>query len=234
MGAAVREELQLEVPHEIGRVTALWDRPRAGERGRSVLLAHGSGADLRSEFLEAMAVGLCARGFPVLRFRYPYMERIAREGVRRPPDRAPALEAAHMAVLEWLLERDGGRRAILAGKSLGGRMSTLLAAKGADAAALLLLGYPLHPAGRPERLRSEHFPALVQPALFLQGTRDDLCDLDLLRVALEGYGGRATLEVVEGADHGFEVLRRTGRERDEVWSGMLDVVDRWERATFPD
>jgi predicted alpha/beta-hydrolase family hydrolase len=234
MAGAVREELELEVPHEVGRVAALWDRPRRATRARSVLLAHGSGADMRSEFLEAMAAGLCARGFAVLRFRYPYMERIAREGVRRPPDRANVLEAAHAAVLEWLLARDEGQRAILAGKSLGGRMSTHLAAKGADAAALLLFGYPLHPAGAPERTRCEHFPALVQPALFLQGTRDPLCDLALLRAALAGYGGRATLEVVEGADHGFDVPRRDGRERDLVWSEMLDAVERWGRATFPD
>jgi hypothetical protein len=233
MTGAVRDEFLIDVPHEVGRVAALWDRPRVGERARSVLLAHGSGADMSSEFLEAMAAGLCARGFPVLRFRYPYMERIAREGVRRPPDRANVLEAAHAAVLEWLRERDGGRRAILAGKSLGGRMSTHLAAKGADAAALLLFGYPLHPASRPERTRCEHFPALVQPALFLQGTRDDLCDLELLRGALRSYGGRATLCVLQGADHSFEVLRRDGRERDVVWTQMLDAVERWERETFP-
>lgn len=234
MSDAVREELLLEVPHEIGRVAAVWDRPRSTPRARSVLLAHGSGADLHSDFLEAMASGLCARGFPVLRFRYPYMERMAREGVRRPPDRSDALEAAHAAVLAWLLEQDQGRRPILAGKSLGGRMSTHLAAKGADAAALLLLGYPLHPSGKPERLRREHFPALVQPALFLQGTRDDLCDLQLLRGALSSYGGQATLCVIDGADHSFEVLRRSGRERDDVWAEMLDAMDRWERSTFPD
>lgn len=234
MATHTREELSLAVPHEVEQVGALWDRPAGRARARSVLLAHGSGADMHSPFLESMALGLCARGFAVLRFRYPYMERMAREGVRRPPDRAPALEAAHAAVLEALLERDEGRRPLLAGKSLGGRMSTHLAAKGAEAAGLVLFGYPLHPARRTERRRSEHFPALVQPALFLQGTRDDLCDLELLREALASYGGRATLEVVEGADHGFDVLVRSGRTRDEVRGQLLDAVDRWERSTFPD
>ena len=234
MGSTTREELTLEVPHEVDRVTALWDRPAGRARGRSVLLAHGSGADMRAPFLESMAVGLCARGFAVLRFRYPYMERMAREGRRRPPDRAPVLEAAHAAVLAHLLEREDGRRPILAGKSLGGRMSTHLAAKGADAAGLVLFGYPLHPPRRTERRRSEHFPALVQPALFLQGTRDELCDLSLLREALGTYGGQATLEVVEGADHGFDVLIRSGRTRAQVQAQLLDAVDRWERPTFPD
>lgn len=234
MATSTREECTLAVPHEVERVAALWDRPAGRARARSVLLAHGSGADMHSAFLESMAVGLCARGFAVLRFRYPYMERMAREGVRRPPDRSPVLEAAHSAVLESLLERDDGRRPILAGKSLGGRMSTHLAAKGAEAAGLVLFGYPLHPARRTQRPRSEHFPALVQPALFLQGTRDDLCDLELLRAALAGYGGRATLEVLEGADHGFDVLVRSGRRREEVHAQLLEAVDRWERSTFPD
>lgn len=233
MAGVAREELELEVPHEVGRVAARLDRPAGAARARSVLLAHGSGADMLSPFLEAMAAGLCARGFAVLRFRYPYMQRMQREGGRRPPDRAPALEAAHAAVLAWLLERDGGRRALLAGKSLGGRISTHLAAKGADAAGLVLFGYPLHPAGAPERPRREHFPAVVQPALFLQGTRDALCDLALLRAALTSWGGRATLVEVEGADHGFDVLARSGRTGAQVHAQMLDAVDRWERETFP-
>lgn len=233
MGAPAREELTLEVPHEVGRVAAVWDRPAGAARARSVLLAHGSGADMLSPFLESMATGLCARGFAVLRFRYPYMQRMASEGGRRPPDRAATLEAAHAAVLDWLLEREGGKRPILAGKSLGGRMSTHLAAKGADAAGLVLFGYPLHPPGKPERTRSEHFPALVQPALFLQGTRDALCDLALLRRALLGFGGRATLAVIDQADHGFDVLVRSGRTRAEVHAELLDAVDRWERSAFP-
>jgi predicted alpha/beta-hydrolase family hydrolase len=233
MPAPTREELTLEVPHEIGRVAAVWDRPAGKPRARSVLLAHGSGADMLSPFLESMATGLCARGFAVLRFRYPYMQRMASDGGRRPPDRSATLEAAHAAVLAWLLEREDGARPILAGKSLGGRMSTHLAAKGADASGLVLFGYPLHPAGRSERTRSEHFPALVQPALFLQGTRDALCDLELLRRALRGYGGQATLAVIEQADHGFDVPVRSGRARAQVHAELLETVDRWERATFP-
>jgi predicted alpha/beta-hydrolase family hydrolase len=233
MPGAAREELSLEVPHEVERVAAVWDRPASTPRGRSVLLAHGSGADMHSPFLESMATGLCARGFAVLRFRYPYMERMAREGVRRPPDRAPVLEAAHAAVLDALLEHEGGRRPILAGKSLGGRMSTHLAAKGAHAAGLVLFGYPLHPPGKTERQRSEHFPAVVQPALFLQGTRDELCELELLREALRHWGGQATLAPVDQADHSFDVLVRSGRTRQEVHAELLDAVDRWERSTFP-
>jgi len=162
------------------------------------------------------------------------MERAVREGRRLPPDRAPLLEAAHAAALAELERRVPGRpHVLLAGKSLGGRMGTHLAAKGADCAGLVLLGYPLHPAGKPERERSEHFPAIVQPALFLQGSRDALCDLELLRPALERFGGRATLRVIDRADHSFAVPRRTGRTAEDVRAELLAQVDAWERATFP-
>ena len=234
MSRAHEESLTLTVPHpDVDRVAALVDHPRGRPRERAVLLAHGAGADMRSEFLTAMAQGLAERGFAVMRFRYPYMERIAREGLRRPPDRAPLLEAAHAAALAELARRFPRARPLLAGKSLGGRMGTHLAAKGADVSGLVLLGYPLHPAGRPEKERSEHFPALVQPALFVQGTRDALCDLERLRRALARYGGEPTLAVIEAADHSFEVLVRSGRRREEVWGEILERIDTWERTTFP-
>jgi uncharacterized protein len=234
MGPATRRELSVAVPHpHVREVAAILDSPDGARRERAVLLAHGSGSDMGSELLEGVATGLCALGFPVLRFRYPYMQRIALESTRRPPDPAALLEAAHGAVLEHLLELEGGTRPLLAGKSLGGRMATHLAAKGAEAAGLILLGYPLHPARRPDRLRSEHFPALVQPALFLQGTRDDLCDLEALRGALEHYAGRATLAVIEDADHSFDVRKRSGRTHTDVRDELLSRIDRWERETFP-
>jgi len=234
MESARSEPLTLPVPHpHVQRVSALLDLPPGARRERAVLLAHGAGADMHSDFLSAMARGLCELGFPVLRFRYPYMERIAVEGRRRPPDPAPQLEAAHSAALEELARRCPGARPLLAGKSLGGRMGTHLAAKGADVAGLVLLGYPLHPAGKPEKERSEHFPALVQPALFVQGTRDALCDLERLRRSLAHYGGEPTLAVIEGADHSFEVLVRSGRTRAEVQAEILARVDAWERRTFP-
>ena len=229
------EPLEIAVPHPaVGCVGALLQRPAGRARERAVLLAHGAGADMHSDFLVAMAQGLCALGFVVLRFRYPYMERIAIEGRRRPPDPAPALEAAHAAALDELVRRVGGGRPLLAGKSLGGRIGTHLAARGAEVSGLVLLGYPLHPAGRPETERSEHFPALVQPALFVQGTRDALCDLERLRRALAHYGGEPTLALIEGGDHSFDVPRRLGRSPQTVRSEILARIDAWERRTFPD
>jgi len=228
------EELRIPLEHEVlDSLGGVLHAAAGSEREAAVLLAHGAGADMESEFMVAVAEGLAGLGFPVLRFRYPYMERAQREGRRRPPDRAPVLERAHAAALGELQRRRPGRRILLAGKSMGGRMGTHLAAQGFDCAGLVLFGYPLHPPGKPEKQRSEHFPATVQPALFLQGTRDKLCDLDLLRAALRTYGGRASLEVVEGADHGFAVPKRSGLTQQAVRADLLGRVDAWFRATFP-
>ena len=189
------------------------DAPDGPGRSCAILLAHGAGAGMDSDFMEAMARGLCDLGLPVLRFNYPYMQASRSRGSRRPPDRIEVLEATHARALAKLRDSPAGqgRRILLAGKSLGGRVSTLLAARGEDCAGLILLGYPLHPPGRPEKERREHFPAIAQPALFLQGTNDALCGLSALKQALATYGGTASLHVIEGADHGFHVPRRSGR-----------------------
>jgi hypothetical protein len=215
-------------------LSAQLDEPEGQTRTSAILLAHGAGFGLDSPWMEAVARGLAARGFLVMRFNYPYRERAARERRDLPPDRADVLEAAHAAALAALVERAGTRRVILAGKSMGGRISTHLAAKGEHCAGLVLFGYPLHPPKQPAKTRSEHFPAIAQPALFLQGTRDEFAELELLRTALARYGGRATLEVIEGADHGFHVPKKSGRTDDEVRELLLDRVARWESETFPD
>lgn len=226
----MRTELQLPLGgQKVDCVAALLDEPDFAADS-AVLLAHGAGAPMDSAFMEAVASRLVAGGLPVLRFRYPYMERAAREGRRFPPDRRPALEAAHLAALAELRRRFPDARVLLAGKSLGGRISSLLAAEGVACEGLVFLGYPLHPQGKPERLRSEHFPACLQPALFLQGTRDKLCDLALLAESLELYGGQARLHVVEGADHGFEVLKRSGRTNAEVLDELAEVILAWAGA----
>lgn len=226
--------LSIQVEHpRLERVSARLHRALGRERARGVLLAHGAGAGMDSPFMTAIARGLAQRGFPVLRFRYPYMELMARDGRRRPPDPADLLEAAHLAALEELRRHSDGARPILCGKSLGGRIGSHLAARGADAAGLVFLGYPLHPAGKPEKQRSEHFPALVQPALFVQGTRDELGPLAGLRAALEHYGGEASLTVIEGADHSFELPAALGRTALQVQSKILERIDAWERRSFP-
>lgn len=221
---------------------AILDRPATGERGRAILLAHGAGAPMEHPFMESVATGLSERGFPVLRFEYPYMARARAQQRRLPPDRLPALAEAHRRALGLLREHTDNRPVLLSGKSMGARLSTLLAAGAADLSArgaeassdpipcdgLILFGYPLHPAGKPERLRDAHFPNLTQPSLFFQGTRDALCDLRLLAASLQKMAGTATVEVVDGADHGFHLPKRFSASGDEVIESMLVIADGWE------
>jgi uncharacterized protein len=189
-------------------VGALLDRP-AGSPRAWLLLAHGAGASMQSDFLTALAHGIAGRDIAVLRFEYPYMRRSAEEGRRRPPDRAPALLAAHRAALGQLRRLAGAAPLFLAGKSLGGRMASHLAAEAHPISGCALLGFPLHPAGRPERAaeRCAHFPRIHVPTLFLQGTRDPLAPLAALRGYLATLGHAHCLRVIEGADHDFKLPR---------------------------
>ena len=224
---------ELEIPFEEGlpqgrnALPALWMASSGSSaRGSAVLLAHGAGGSMRSPFLETVAAGLAAGGLGVLRFNYPYRERALRAGKRMlPPDPPARLEASHRAALAALEELAPGRRPLLAGKSLGGRIGTHLAAAGAPAAGLVLFGYPLHPAKRPEQGRSGHFGAIAQPALFLQGERDALGTPGELRRALETFGGSWELVPIEGGDHDFAVPKKLGPGRAEVLA--------WESRTFP-
>jgi predicted alpha/beta-hydrolase family hydrolase len=225
----------VEIPVDLdppGPIRGWLDLPTQDSGRAVILLAHGAGVGMHSPFMAELAEGLCAAGFPVLRFHYAYAQRMLDEGRRRPPDRRPLLETVHRQAAATLRARFPGRRLLLAGKSMGGRMSSYLVAAGEPADGLVFFGYPLHPPKRPERLRSEHFGDLQVPALFLQGTRDALCDLDLLRNALTRYAGPAHLHVVEGADHGFAVLKRSGRTADEVRSELVAQFVSWEAQSF--
>jgi len=223
-----RQALRIELADsEVGHLTGVLDHRGERAPALAVLLAHGAGAGIEAPLLEATAVGLARAGVPVLRFRYPYMERIAREGRRRPPDRAPALLAAHRAALAELARRFPGARRVLAGKSLGGRMASLLVAEGEPVAGLCLLGYPLHPAGKPERLRVEHFPDIRVPSLFLQGSRDPLCTLELLERELPRLGAPPRVVVVPDADHDFQVPKRSGRTAEEVRATLVAEIADW-------
>ncbi len=207
----------------------LW-QPAEGARAL-VLLAHGAGQPMDSEFMDAAAGALVERGLSCLRFDYAYSTRARRERKRRPPERAPALLAAQRVALEFARTRAGGLPLWCAGKSMGGRMSTMLAAEGVAMAGLVLYGYPLHPAKKPEKLRVEHWPKIRVPALFLAGTRDALSDLALLREHLPSLGGPVELHVVEGGDHSFKLPKRLGREPAEVHAELADraaeCIERW-------
>src|SRR5215467_12275014 len=201
------------------RVSALWTappRPRA-----ALLLAHGVGAGMAHPFMADVAAGLSARGIATLRYQFPYME----QGARR-PDRPALAQATVRAAVAAAGERAPDLALIAGGKSFGGRMTSQ-----AQAAlplprvrGLAFLGFPLHPAGKPAAAddRAQHLFAVEVPMLFLQGTRDALAELALIRDLAERLGARASLQLFEDADHSFHVPARSGRKSADVMNEMLD------------
>jgi len=190
------------------------------------VLAHGAGAGMRHPFLETVAQLLGERGVGTLRYQFPYMERRA----SRPDPPAVAAAAVRAAVAE------AGRVApglplVAGGKSFGGRMTSTAQAEAPlpGVRGLVFLGFPLHPPGRPGDSRAEHLAQVQVPMLFLQGSRDDFADLKLLRPVVERLGERATLHLVEGGDHSFKVLKRSGKTEAEVMTELVQAIVDWSR-----
>ncbi|MDH3259560.1 MAG: alpha/beta fold hydrolase [Acidimicrobiia bacterium] len=187
----------------------------------TVLLAHGAGAGQDHPGVAGLRERLAGAGagVRVLTFNYPYME-----AGRRSPDRQATLLDCHRAVLGWL-RAEVGNEVILAGRSMGGRMGTHLAAGGEPVRGLVLYAYPLHPAGKPDGLRIEHLSDVTVPMLFISGTRDSLARVELIEEHLRPLPG-STIELIDGADHSFRVPKRTGRTFEEVldWIAARTVV----------
>jgi predicted alpha/beta-hydrolase family hydrolase len=188
------------------------------------VFAHGAGAGMRHTFMEQMTNRLAARGVATLRYQFPYTE--ARRS--RPDARAVLVETVRAAVREAAVAWPD-MPLFAGGKSMGGRMTSHAAAEGVvpEVRGIVFLGFPLHPAGRRDSERADHLALVRVPMLFLQGTRDDLADLELLRPVCNRLRALATLHVIEGADHGFHVLRRSGRSDDEVLDELADTMARW-------
>lgn len=181
----------LTIEWEGGEVTGILEG--GGETG--VLLAHGAGTNQENPNMVALRQGLAAAGHSVMTFNYPYTER----GSKR-PDRTERLVECHRAAADALHARTG--EVFLAGRSMGGRMGTYLAAEGYSCRGLILYAYPLHPAGKPEKLRAAHLPDVVEPMLFFQGTRDPLSRMELFARHVEPLPN-VSVEILEGASHGF-------------------------------
>ena len=193
-----------------------------GGRGPLVVLAHGAGAGLESAFLEHVARGLVDRGLPVLRFEFAYMTRAWQTGRRRLPDGQPALLAAFTAALACAREVARQRPLVGVGKSLGGRMLSLLLAEAArpPVTRAAYLGFPLHPRGQPERLRTAHLGRITVPQLFISGDRDLLARRDLLEPAVSRLGPGARLLIVPG-DHSLAPSRREPFRDAAAWLDAL-------------
>ncbi len=192
-----------------------------------LVLAHGAGAGMRHPFLETVARGLAEWGIATFRYEFTYME----ERKRRPDPPAVAEERVRSAVAEAARVAPGVPL-LAGGKSFGGRMTSGAQAKHPlpDVRGLVFFGFPLHPPGRPGTTRADHLDAVGIPMLFLQGTRDDFAELALLESVSARLEQRATLHVVEGADHSFRVPKRTGRSDADVQAELTKAVDDWSRA----
>jgi uncharacterized protein len=204
------------------RVSGLFSRP-AGAR-TCYVLAHGAGAGMAHPFMASIADGLADRGVATLRFQFPYMER----GSRRPDPPQVAHAAVRAAVAE-AARLAPGIALIAGGKSFGGRMTSQAqaAAPLPDVRGIAFLGFPLHAAGKPSSERGAHLFDVGVPMLFLQGTRDQLADLQHLQPLVSRLGARATLHLFQDADHSFHVPARAGRNDADVRAELLDALAEW-------
>jgi predicted alpha/beta-hydrolase family hydrolase len=221
----VRPNLDIEVGATIGKVSGILLRPP--DAWAMYVLAHGAGAGMRHRFMESIAQALAERGIATLRYQFPYVE----AGTRR-PDPPAVLEATVRAAVAKAREIAPEFALFAGGKSLGGRMTSNAMAQGPleGVLGLVFLGFPLHPPNRPGVTRAEHLDRVESPMLFLQGTRDALADLELFTPVCGRLGSRATLHIVEGADHSFSVLKRSGRSDAEVLEELALTVAQWCRA----
>lgn len=203
-------------------VSALLTKP--AQPSACFVFAHGAGAGMTHSYMEAVAAGLAMRNVAVLRYQFPYMEKASKR-----PDPPALAQATVRAAVEMAAHAMPGVPLIAGGKSFGGRMTSQAQAKQplANVRGLAFFGFPLHPTGKPSIERGAHLADIKIPMLFLQGTRDKLAELVLLKPVVEGLGTRATLHLVEGADHSFHVPARSGRKDDDVMREVLDAFVAW-------
>jgi predicted alpha/beta-hydrolase family hydrolase len=202
---------------------------RAAETDRAaatLILGHGAGAGQNSDFMVSFARALAGRGIDTVTFNFLYTEQ-----KRRIPDPNDRLEACYRAVIEAVCAKLSGNRLAIGGKSMGGRIASQVAAGGgADPAGLVFLGYPLHPPGRPDRLRDRHLTDISAPMLFVQGSRDTFGTPEELRPIIAKLAAPVDLYVVEGGDHSFKVPKRSGAPQAEVHRAIQDHVAGWLRS----
>lgn len=184
--------------------------------------AHGAGGQMNDRGMLALAEQLRGRGMHVVRFNFLYRE----QGSGR-PDAMPVLKQCIRAVVARVRDEIRPGRVIIGGRSMGGRAASMLAAEGFDCDGLLLLAYPLHPAGKPEQLRDAHLAQIEVPTLCLNGTRDTLCRRDLMEKVVSRLSDAWTMHWLEGADHSFHVLKSSGRTDAEVLDEIGEASGAW-------
>lgn len=206
-----------------GAETSAIFEPAAGDsEGVVFVCAHGAGGHMRDSRMEGLAEALRARGAGIVRFNFLYRE----QGSRR-PDPMPRLKDCMAAVIEHTRQALRPRTLVIGGRSMGGRTASMLAADGLASDGFLLFAYPLHPAGKPEKLRDAHLPQIGIPVLCFNGTRNTLCRRDLMEHVVDPLRPRWEMHWLEGADHAFHVLKSSGRTDADVLQGVADVTAQW-------
>jgi predicted alpha/beta-hydrolase family hydrolase len=205
-----------------GEVSALLSQPAKARQ--LMVLAHGAGAGMSHPFMETLAGALASVGVATFRYQFPYMEER-----RRVPDPPVVLTATVVAAVRAAAEAVPGLPSLAGGKSMGGRMTSQAAAQHPleGVQGLVFFGFPLHPPNHPGTKRADHLAKVTTPMLFLQGTRDALADLKLLRPVCEKLGPLATLHVIETADHSFRVLKKSGRSDADVLRELAETAASW-------
>jgi predicted alpha/beta-hydrolase family hydrolase len=211
-----------EVTAEAGKVSCLSLVPE--ESIALLVMGHGAGAGMHHPAMESSAAALAAQGVATFRYQFPYMEH-----GRRFPDPLPLRLATVGAAIDAAARLHPALPLLAGGRSMGGRMSSTWVAEnpGSMLAGLVFFGFPLHPAGRPGTARARHLNDLDIPMLFLQGTRDRLAELALIEPTCDALGSDAQLHIVEGADHSFHVLKRSGRTDEEVVEELATATRRF-------
>ena len=202
--------------------TLLFDGPDGGSP--TLVLAHGAGAPMDSPFMTGVTERLAAMGHRVARFEFPYMARRRAEGTKRPPDRQPILLDSWRKVIGHL---GGAENVVIGGKSMGGRMASLIAAE-MPVRGLLCLGYPFHPPGKPAKTRTEHLAALDVPGLILQGTRDPFGRPD--EIAAYQLSDRTTVHWIEDGDHDLKPRKSSGRDHAAALDEIAEVASGFLRS----
>ena len=215
------DDLKFRVENS-GEVSALLLRPQ-GARWL-MLLAHGAGAGMRHPFMENLVSELAAVDVATLRYQFPYMEQR-----RGRPDSPAVLTATVAAALHKATEIAPDLPLLAGGKSMGGRMTSQAASQNLlrSARGLVFFGFPLHPPNNPGTKRADHLADVPVPMLFLQGTRDTLADLRLLQPIVKSLGALAELHIIESADHGFHVLKRSGKTDQSVLTELAETTAAW-------
>jgi predicted alpha/beta-hydrolase family hydrolase len=219
---------ELRVPLEAGATTALAYPAETSPVGAALILGHGAGAGQRSTFMVDFARAISGLGVDVITFNFPYAEQR-----RRIPDRGPVLEACYRSVIAAVrAEVPAAKHALfIGGKSMGGRIATQVAAadRTLPIAGLLLLGYPLHPPGRPTERRDKHLPAIGRPLLFVQGARDAFGTPTELAPVIEAIGPSASIHIVSGGDHSLKLARKDPAMQASVYDEVQRTMVEWMR-----